>query len=331
MPNMPSSFSTHAIPDLSGKVILITGGELFHDSALATHTTLTLVDPGNAGLGKEAALQFAKHNPSRIFIASRTEEKARKAIAEIVAVVPTAHITPIQLDLASLASVAAAAKAVMSMTSRLDILMNNAGIMAVPPQLSADGYEIQFATNFLGHALLTKLLLPLLLTTAREPAADVRIITLTSHSHQRAPKSGILFDALRSANGASTPLANYAQTKLANILYSKQLAQRYSSIKAVAVHPGMVNTGLSTTMKESFLLARLVMPIVALWQGVAVEKGVLNQLWAATSRDAQSGEYYEPVGVGGLGSALSNDAKLGNKLWVWTADELASFTPEARL
>ena len=294
-------------------------------------TIFTLMNAGNAGLGREAAFQLAKNHPSHIFIASRSEDKARKAIAEIVAAVPNVHMTAVQMDLASLTSVAAAAKQVMSMTSRLDILMNNAGIMAVPPNVSADGYEVQFATNFLGHALLTKLLLPLLLATAQEPAADVRIVTLTSRSHQRAPKDGILFETLRSAHGASTPLANYGQTKLANILQTKQLAQRYPSIKAVAVHPGMVNTGLTTTMKENFMLARFVMPIVALWQGVPVEKGVLNQLWAATSRDAQSGEYYEPIGVGGMGSALSNDSKLGRKLWTWTFDELASFKSEARL
>lgn len=286
---------------------------------------------GNTGLGKEAALQLAKHNPSHIFIGSRSEEKARTAIAEIVAAVPTAQLTPVYMDLASLASVDAAAKKVLAKTSRLDILMNNAGIMAVPPQVTIDGYEIQFATNHLGHALLTKLLLPTMLKTAQQPRSDVRIIILTSHSHQRAPEGGIQFEKLRSADPASSPLTNYGQSKLANILHAKQLAKRYPSIKTVAIHPGMVHTGLSTTMQESFLLARLIMPVVAYFYAVGIEQGVLNQLWGATSPEAESGEYYEPVGLGGLGSPLTKDTELAEKLWAWTEDELAGFGPQAKL
>lgn len=286
---------------------------------------------GNTGLGKAAALELAKHNPSHIFIGSRSEEKARTAIAEIVAAVPTAQLTPIYMDLASLTSVEVAAKKVLAKTSRLDILMNNAGIMAVPPQVTIDGYEIQFATNHLGHALLTKLLLPTMLKTAQQPKSDVRIITLTSHSHQRAPEGGIQFEKLRSADPASSPLANYGQSKLANILHAKQLAKRYPSIKTVAIHPGMVHTGLNTTMTQSFLLARLIMPVVAYFYAVGIDQGVLNQLWGATSPEAESGEYYEPVGVGGLGGPLTKDTELAEKLWTWTENELAGFGPQAKL
>lgn len=286
---------------------------------------------GNTGLGKEAALQLARHNPAHIFIGSRSEERARTAIAEVMRAVPTAQLTPVRMDLASLASVDAAAKKVLAKTSRLDILMNNAGIMAVPPQVSIDGYEIQFATNHLGHALLTKLLLPTMLKTAQQPGSDVRIVTLTSHSHQRAPKGGIQFEMLRSADPASTALAKYGQSKLANILHVKQLAKRYPSIKTVAIHPGMVDTGLSMTMRESFLLARLIMPVVAYFSAVGIEQGVLNQLWGATSPEAESGEYYEPVGVGGLGSPLTKDTELAEKLWAWTEDQLAAFGVQAKL
>jgi retinol dehydrogenase 12 len=284
-------------------------------------------------LGKEAALQLAKHNPSRILIGSRSEEKARTAIAEIVEAVPGAHLTPVLMDLASLSSVKEAANKVLATTSRLDVLMNNAGIMAVPPATTVDGYEIQFGTNHMGHALLTKLLLPLLLKTAEQaqPGADVRIVTLTSHSHTRAPKNGIDFSRLRSADSERLPLTKYGVSKLANILHAKQLAKRYPTIQTVAIHPGIVNTNLSTTMRKSFRLARVLMPIVSYFSAVGIEKGVLNQLWGATSAEVESGQYYEPVGVGGNGSPLTEDVELAEKLWAWTEEELASWEKQAEL
>lgn len=278
---------------------------------------------GNAGLGKEAALHLAKHNPSQIFIGSRSASKARTAIAEIRASVPGAPLTPIELDLASLASVKEAASKVLATASRLDILMNNAGIMAVPPAVTADGYEIQFGTNHMGHALLTKLLLPLLLKTANsQPGSDVRIVTLSSHSHVRAPACGIDFARLRAADPESWPFTKYGVSKLANILHAKQLAKRYPSIKTVAVHPGIVNTNLTMILKGSSKLARIISPVVAYFSGVSVEKGVLNQLWGAVGAGVESGQYYEPVGVGGKGSPLTEDGGLAEKLWVWTEREL---------
>jgi retinol dehydrogenase 12 len=245
--------------------------------------------------------------------------------------VPSAQLTPIQMDLASLASVDAAAKKVLAMTSRLDILMNNAGIMAVPSQITVDGYEIQFGTNYLGHALLTKLLLPTMLETAKESQSDVRIVTLTSHSHTRAPVGGIQFQSLRSGDSSSTPLQKYGQSKLANILHATELARRYPNIKTVAVHPGMVQTGLTTTMQKSFILARFIVPVVSHFNAVGVEQGALNQLWAATDPAVESGEYYEPIGVSGLGSVLSRDTTLAEKLWAWTEDEIIGFVPQTGL
>jgi len=287
---------------------------------------------GNSGLGKEAALQLAKRNPSRILLGSRSEAKARTAIAEIVAAVPGAQLTPIRMDLASLASVKEAANKVLATTSRLDVLMNNAGIMAVPPATTVDGYEIQFGTNHMGHALLTKLLLPLLLKTAEQlrPGSDVRIVTLTSHSHTRAPKGGIDFSRLRSADPDFSPLTKYGVSKLANILHVKQLAKHYPTIMSVAIHPGMVNTNLSTTMKQSFKLARILVPIVSHFSAVGIEQGVVNQLWGTTSPEAESGQYYEPVGVGGRGSLPTEDVELAEKLWAWTEDELAGWETQTK-
>lgn len=211
--------------------------------------------------------------------------------------------------------------------------MNNAGIMAVPPATTVDGYEIQFGTNHMGHAYLTKLLLPLLLKTAEQsqPGSDVRMITLTSHSHTQAPKGGIGFSRLRSADPDSSPLTKYGMSKLANILYAKQLAKRYPSIKTVAIHPGMVDTNLSTTMRKSFPLARVIMPIVAYFRAAGIEQGVLNQLWGTVSAEAESGQYYEPVGVGGNGSELTEHVELAEKLWAWTEEDLVSWKTKVKL
>lgn len=277
---------------------------------------------GNTGLGKEAALQLSKHNPANIFLGSRSKENGEAAISEIVAAVPGAKLTLIDLDLASLSSVRAAAKYFLATVSRLDILMNNAGIMAVSPALTVDGYEIQFGTNHIGHALLTKLLLPVMLNTAEEPGSDVRIVTLTSDSHNRAPVDGVQFDTLRSANSTGSELTRYGQSKLANILHTKELARRYPAIKAVAVHPGMVQTNLTSSIQKNHILARIIVPILGSFYSVRVEQGALNQLWAACGTDVETGEYYEPVGKKSLGAALTRDRHLAEKLWMWTENEI---------
>ncbi|KAJ6133934.1 oxidoreductase [Penicillium sp. IBT 18751x] len=160
------------IPSLDGKVILVTGG--------------------NAGLGKETILQLAKHHPKEIFLAARTQLKAEDAIQEIKKAVPKSNISYIKLDLTSFTSVKEAAEDFKSRSDRLDILINNAGIMAVPYSKTKEDYEIQFGTNHMGHALLTKLILPTLLSTAEKPGSDVRVINLSSEGHYYAP--GIIYD-----------------------------------------------------------------------------------------------------------------------------------------
>ncbi|KAK1765024.1 hypothetical protein QBC33DRAFT_545526 [Phialemonium atrogriseum] len=164
------------IPPLNGKVILVMGG--------------------NIGLGKQCVLEFARHNPHQIQLASRNLDKAKAAADEIRAQVPDAPIKILELDLTSFDSVKRAASTVLSASSRLDILMLNAGIMAIPPGLTSSGYELQFGTNHMGHALLTKLLLPLLTNTAAADA-DVRVVSLSSHGHVYLPRGGFRFDSLR--------------------------------------------------------------------------------------------------------------------------------------
>ncbi|KAI9733475.1 MAG: hypothetical protein M1818_007223 [Claussenomyces sp. TS43310] len=293
------------IPDLSGKVILVTGG--------------------NSGLGEESVLQLAKHNPKEIILAARSADRAEAAITRIKDKVASANIVFLPLDLTSFKSVAGAAKTINDSTGRLDILMNNAGIMATPPGTTEEGYEIQFGTNHLGHALFTKLILPKLEATAREPGADVRIITLSSLGHKWAPKGGLQLEHVHSEMASTSTFARYGQSKLANILYSRELARRYPSIRCISLHPGSVDTGLSRGLTSSF--PRLTAPIQFLSKFLAtsVQQGTLNQLWAATSQAAVSGKYYIPVAKESPGSAEAQDNDLAVKLWDWTEAELAKF------
>lgn len=285
-----------------------------------------MLTKGNRGLGKEITFQLAKFNPANIFIGSRNKENGETAMAEITASMPNVRVSVIQLDLASLSSVKLAATQFLATNSRLDILINNAGIMAVPEGLTADGYEIQFGTNTIGHALLTKLLLPIMLKTAEEPGSDVRVVTLSSGSHNRAPKGGVLFETLHNASSAGSGLGRYGQSKLGNILYSKELARRYPSITAVSVHPGVVDTDLTASMLKHSFIMRIIFPVARRIIGVVtIEQGALNPVWAATAAEVESGTYYEPVGKKSSGSKLSRDMALAQKLWEWVEKELASY------
>ncbi|RYP31227.1 hypothetical protein DL767_005856 [Monosporascus sp. MG133] len=213
------------IPDLSGRIVLVTGG--------------------NNGLGKESVRQFAKHN-AKVYMGARSEQKANEAIAEIKKEVPNADIAFLELDLASFDSIKKAAERFVAENDRLDILMNNAGIMAMPPGLTKDGYEIQFGTNHVGHALLTRLLMPLLEKMAAGTNSDVRVINLTSNGHEWfVPPSGLLLEDAKTDMDSLGPWGRYGHSKLANIYFTKGLAKHYPQIKSVAVHPGGANTGLA--------------------------------------------------------------------------------------
>lgn len=224
------------------------------------------------------------------------------------------------MDLSSFASIKSAAATFTSQSRRLDLLFNNAGIMACPMSETVDGYEIQFGTNHMGHALLTKLLLPTLLNTAKEPDADVRIINLSSYGHTMAPPDGIIFD--KAVLAQQGPWARYGQSKLANILYTRELAKRYPTVKSVAIHPGNIKTDLWAHNVKVNRLTRYGVTIFGrLWLD-DVAKGARNQLWAAVAKDVRSGVYYTPVGHQASGSANARNEKLAAELWDWTEKEL---------
>lgn len=299
------AFTAQDIPSLKGKVILVTGG--------------------NSGLGKQSILDLARHEPQEIWLTARTVDKAEQAIADIKQQVPDANIKPLPLDLTSLDSVQAAARTFTSASGRLDILMCNAGCMAAPEGLTKDGYELQFGTNHVGHALLAKLLTPLLDKTAAEPNADVRVVFLSSAAVGTAPNGGIHFDTLKTTQASLSTWARYGQSKLANALYARAMARKKPDWVVTAVHPGVINTNLSHYMTASSWWAGPVLLLVGRFL-TTIEDGVLNQLWAATGPrgHVKSGTLYYPVGraTGGHRGPYTEDDAIAEKLWEWTEEEL---------
>ncbi|KAJ9604982.1 hypothetical protein H2200_010371 [Cladophialophora chaetospira] len=295
------------IPDLADKVIIVTGG--------------------NSGCGKETVLQLAKHNPGRIYLAARSQAKFDDAIKEISTAAPDANITFLELDLSSLASVKQAAEKVVSENSRCDLLINNAGIMAHPPGLTADGYELQFGTNHMGHALLTRLLLPTMQRTASQPDSDVRIVNVSSAGHMFVTGPGIYFDQLKTPMESTNPGVIYAQSKLANILHARELAKRYPEILTTSAHPGRVESNLANVMFDvNGFNGRFQRVFDSLAGQFTVQQGALTQLWAATWKrdEVKNGAYYVPAGKENAGSKKSRDAELAKKLWEWTESELSA-------
>ncbi|KAL6719844.1 hypothetical protein ACLMJK_001765 [Lecanora helva] len=288
------------IPDLKGKVVIVTGG--------------------NNGLGLASVNQFAKHN-ARIYMCARTPSKAHAAIGEVQKEIPDADITFLELDLTSLKSVKKAADTFGASSARLDILMNNAGVMALPPGTTDEGYEIQFGTNHVGHALFTKLLMPTLLRTA-EGGGDVRIVNVSSAGHGMPPKGGLALEDATSDMASYSTWVRYGQSKLANVLFTRELARRYPLIKSTALHPGGIDTGLKRPFQSSHpMLAFLLGPLKYLLK--SPQQGALTQLFAATSPAVKTGQYYVPVAVENAGSKYSQDPKLAAELWDWTDKELA--------
>ena len=287
------------IPDLTGKVAVITGA--------------------NSGLGFEAAKVLAAKG-AHVVLAVRDVEKGKQAAGEIKRTVATASLEVLPLDLASLASVRRFAEAFPATHGRLDMLINNAGVMAIPRRVTADGFEMQFGTNHLGHFALTGLLLPLILKT---PSS--RIITVSSGAHMFGT---IDFDDLQSER-AYSKWGAYGQSKLANLLFAYELQRRLvaagSGAISVAAHPGYASTNLQSVgpqMEGSKFGARTMSAANrVLAQSAAM--GALPEVYAATSPAVRGGDYIGPDGFMGqkgfpqkVGSnSRSYDQKDAARLW----------------
>ena len=304
------------------------------------------MSPGTAGVGREAILQFAKHNPKHIYFTGRNASSANSLITSLSTIFPN-RITFIPCDQTSLSSVSQTAKTLLEKSGgQLDILVCNAGVMAIPTGVSKDGYEIQFAINHLAHALLIKLCLPALLK-AREEKGDARIVILTSLAFKSTSKGGIIFKDMKSDQsnlgelnprnvykatcadinvGMTAKYLLYGQSKLANVLYASQLAKLYPKLTVTAVHPGLVaGTSLADHMG---LVDKLILKVVCLpLPRITLPQGAYNILWAATSMDKnlRSGGVYEPVGKPVEHTKLSADQELGKKLCDWTEKTLSAY------
>jgi len=282
------------IPDQTGRTALVTGA--------------------NSGIGFEAARALAQAGAT-VLLGCRNPDKAGEALTKINTAVADADVRLLQLDLADLASVRSAASEVLATTTRLDLLINNAGVMALPRQQTADGFEMQFGTNHLGHFALTGLLIDRLNDT---PGA--RVVSVSSQGHRM---GRIDFDDLDATHGYRRWL-RYGQSKVANLLFTYELQARLSassaSTIAVACHPGGSTTNLS---RDAGALMKLFQPIAdRVMQPAAM--GALPTLRAATDPAVQGGDYYGPDGFGQTtghpvkvhSNAYSHKRDVAERLWL---------------
>ncbi|KAI9767555.1 MAG: hypothetical protein M1840_005592 [Geoglossum simile] len=297
-------FDVRDIPDLAGRVAIVTGG--------------------NTGIGRSTVAHLAARG-ARVYLATRSTARADEAIKSIKAETPTVDIVHLQLDLSDLNSVKKAAEEFMSKEKQLHLLINNAGIMATPYSETPQGFEIQFGTNYIGHYLFTRLLLPTLLATAATaPRGSVRIVNVSSNAHDLlAPKAGIEFDDIKMEHGGTW--ARYGQSKLANVLHAKALADRFGDqgVLTASLHPGTVNTEITRGPVASSIFYRPLSWLTPM--GLTPEQGALASLYAATSPKhgfESNGGYYGPKASSSEPSAMAKDEKLREKLWEWTESEL---------
>jgi NAD(P)-dependent dehydrogenase (short-subunit alcohol dehydrogenase family) len=266
-----SKWTTEQIPDQSGRSAIVTGA--------------------NSGLGLATARELARHGAS-VVLACRNTAKGEQALHEIERVASAeASIELASLDLASLASVRAFATDFSSAHDHLDLLINNAGVMAPPRRETEDGFELQFGTNVLGHFALTGLLIGFM--HGRE---DARVVTVSSNAH----KMGKINFADLQSERRYMRWSAYAQSKLGDLMFALELDRRLraagSQIKSLAAHPGYAATNLQTAAPP--LLDRAVMIVTNLLVAQSAEMGALPILFAATEPGLEGGVYTGPDGPG---------------------------------
>lgn len=302
-------WSADDMPDMSGKVVVVTGA--------------------NSGIGREASRQFARHGAT-VVLACRNMEKGEAAGNDIAADVGGAKLQLLQLDLADLGSVRAFACQFAADHDRLDVLCNNAGLMAIPRRETADGFEMQFGVNHLGHFALTGRLLPMLLETDHS-----RVVTVSSNAH----RFGVIrFEDLNWERTYSRWKA-YGQSKLANLLFAYELQRRFDQVGAdtisVACHPGLAHSQLAqkgARMRGLKVLAKL-SGVFTKTFGQSSAAGALPTLFAAVQPDLEGGEYIGPAGIGEVAgppeitrsSRDSYDEDTAARLWTVSEDMTGVF------
>lgn len=299
-----SKWNTTDIPDQTGRTAVITGA--------------------NTGLGFETAKALADKG-AHVVLAVRNLDKGKDASDRITAATPGAQVELQRLDLTSLDSVRAAADELKAKHDSIDLLINNAGVMMTPKQTTADGFELQFGTNHLGHFAFTGLLLDRVLA-----APGSRVVTVSSQGHRFA-RGGIHFDDLQWERSYSR-IGAYGQAKLANLMFTYELQRRLRGTNtiAVAAHPGGANTELARNTPAPI---RIVFDRVAGLLAQDADMGALPTLRAATDPGVLGGQYFGPDGFGEqrghpklvASSAASHDLDAQRRLWA-VSEELTKIT-----
>ncbi|KII92397.1 hypothetical protein PLICRDRAFT_103635 [Plicaturopsis crispa FD-325 SS-3] len=292
-----AKYGVELIPDLSGQVFLITGG--------------------NAGIGKETAKHLLSHN-AKVYIAARSREKTDKAIAELKDATGKEAIF-IQLDLADLKSVKAAAHEFLRQETRLNVLYNNGGVMFAPAkETTPDGYDLQWGTNVVGHFYLTQLLIPILLETAKSTGVKARVVTAASSGHLFTSK--FAFDSFKAGpvRDKMSTKELYFQSKAGNLIFANELARRYGDrgIVSIALNPGNIKTELQRHMG----FFELTIGSTILYD---VAHGALTGLFAGTAPEGAdlNGKYLIPWARLGTPTELVQDPKLALKIWSWLEEQ----------
>lgn len=266
-----ASWNVSDIPDQGGRTALITG---------------------TSGIGLQTAIALGQAGAD-VTIAGRSEERGAEAVAAIRAAAPEVQVGFEFVDLAALSSVRALGARLRSERTHLDLLVNNAGLMAVPVRMeTVDGFELQIATNYLGPYALTRELLPLL-----RQGRESRVVTVASLGANSGKTDLDDLQSRRSYKGMGV----YNQSKLADLLFAVELQRRSDAmgwqVASMAVHPGLARTELMTKGMGSRNPLAVITGIAARWVGQSAASGALPTLYAATSPDAVGGNYYGPDGV----------------------------------